>query len=211
MESDGDVRWAVMTPPADPVVALSRALDQTDVILTHVHEEHLGLPTPCPDWNVEQLIAHLAAGLANDLHEARGEPRDRGSEPGDLGEHWLADFRAGSDDLLHAWHQAGPLDGTVEFPGIGEVPQRYQVDRQTTELAVHGWDLWKATGPSRDLDTGIAEIALGFMTSTLRLQFRGELDGTTYFGAEVQVSGDAPVYDRLVAFAGRDPAWNSQE
>jgi hypothetical protein len=39
----------------------------------------------------------------------------------------------------------------------------------------------------------------------LRPQFRGP---DKAFGFEVPVSGEAPIYDRLAGWFGRDPAWS---
>jgi uncharacterized protein (TIGR03086 family) len=74
------------------------------------------------------------------------------------------------------------------------------VDWQTAEFAVHAWDLARATGQSTDLDPEVAQRGLDFMSAALKPDNRGAA-----FGAAVSVPEDAPVYERLVAFAGRDP------
>jgi uncharacterized protein (TIGR03086 family) len=78
------------------------------------------------------------------------------------------------------------------------------VDWQTAEIAVHTWDLARATGQSTHLDPEVAERALAFMSSGLTPENRGRA-----FEAEQPVADDAPVYHRLAAFAGRqlDEAW----
>lgn len=198
-----------MPVAADPVAMLSKALDQADAVLTGIHAEQLGQPTPCPDWDVEALVRHVLTGLGNALETARGGSPDWSRAPEPLDEQWLAEFRARSDDLVHAWHQAGPQTGTVELPGLGEVPARFRVDHRTAELAVHAWDLRQATGQRTELDPEVAETALGFMSAALSPAARGEHHGVVAFGSEVPVPADAPAYDRLVAFAGRDPAWSA--
>ena len=45
----------------------------------------------------------------------------------------VAEFRAAADDLIHQWHQRGDTDAPM-------------ADWQTAELAVHTWDLVRATG-----------------------------------------------------------------
>ena len=50
------------------------------------------------------------------------------------------------------------------------------------------------------LDDEVAERGLAFMQQGLTADNRGGA-----FGAEVEVDADASAYDRLVAFAGRDP------
>ena len=74
-------------------------------------------------------------------------------------------------------------------------------DMQTGEFAVHTWDLARAVGHTDPLDPDVAERGLAFLSQGLTPDNRGRA-----FGAEVDVPADAPVYDRLAAFAGRDPS-----
>jgi hypothetical protein len=98
-----------------------------------------------------------------------------------------AHFRSHADDLLHHWH--GQPDDQVA-----------QADWQSAELGVHTWDLVRALGRPMPLDDEVAERGLAFMQQGLTDDNRGEA-----FGAPVDVPDDASAYDRLVAFAGRDP------
>ena len=64
-----------------PIVILSRALDQAGDALAAVHADDLDKPTPCADWNVRDLAAHLASGPARFLQMARGEEVDWSATP----------------------------------------------------------------------------------------------------------------------------------
>jgi uncharacterized protein (TIGR03086 family) len=181
-----------MSTPNDAVIVLSRALDQAGDVLAAVHPDQLERPTPCNDWDVGRLIAHIVAAPPRFLAAMRGEQPDWSSAPPPVGTEWAPVFRVGADDLIHAWHQQGDKADTRT------------VDWQTAELAVHTWDLARATGQSAQLDPEVAERALAFMSSGLTTENRGNA-----FDAEVDVADDAPVYHRLAAFAGRelDEAW----
>ena len=174
------------------VVVLSRALDQCGDVLARVHSDQLELPTPCRDWDVGRLIAHLVAAPGRFLAAMHGEQPDWSTEPPPIGTEWAAAFRNAADDLIHAWHQQG-----------AEADAR-TVDWQTAELAVHTWDLAQATGQSTRLDPEVAERALAFLAAGLTPENRGDA-----FDGEVAVEDDAPVYHRLAAYAGRrlDDAW----
>ena len=76
---------------------------------------------------------------------------------------------------------------------------------QDTDLAVHGWDVAKATGQSTDLDPEVGRLALDWGRENLKPEFRGDEASGQSFGFEVAVADDAPLYDRLAAFFGRDP------
>jgi uncharacterized protein (TIGR03086 family) len=174
---------------SDPVTVLSRALDQAGDVLIAIHEDQLALPTPCAEWSVGQLAAHVVADPRAFLEMARGHDVDWSAPPPDLTADWVARFRSAADDLIHFWHEAG------------DAAEPAQVDWQTAEFAVHTWDLARASGSTQSLDPEVAERGLAFMTRTLTPEMRGHA-----FGPEVPVPADAPVYDRLAAFAGRDPA-----
>ena len=176
-----------MANPHQAVVVLSRAIDQAGDVLASIHPDEWDRPTPCGDWSVRQLAAHLAVAPEHFLQQARGEEVDWVSEPEVADGLWAGHFRNHGDDLLHHWHDQ-PDD------------QAAQADWQSAELGVHTWDLVRALGRSQRLDDEVAERGLAFMQQGLTADNRGEA-----FGPAVDVPDDAPAYDRLAAFAGRDP------
>ena len=141
--------------PSHAVVLLSRALDQAGDVLARVHPDQLHRSTPCRDWDVARLIAHLVAAPTRFLAAMRGEDPDWSAEPPPIGTEWAQVFRNEADDLIHAWHQQG------------DRADSRMVDWQTAEFAVHSWDLAQATGQSTRLDQEVAEQALAFMASGL--------------------------------------------
>lgn len=175
------------TTDHDAVVALSRALDQAGDVLAAVRPDHLDLSTPCEGWTVRQLVGHLAAAPANFLASTRGQDVDWSATP-EPSDTFVADFRASADDLIHHWHQRPDSEGA-------------QADFQTAEFALHTWDLARAIGWSRPLEPVVAERSLATLERALTPENRGDT-----FRPPVEVPADAPVYDRLAAFAGRDPA-----
>jgi uncharacterized protein (TIGR03086 family) len=74
------------------------------------------------------------------------------------------------------------------------------------ELAVHGWDLARATGQPYDCDPAVLDAALSFLG-----QFASPdapAGPQVPFGPSLPRSADAPLLDRVVALAGRDPGWS---
>jgi uncharacterized protein (TIGR03086 family) len=118
---------------------------------------------------------------------ANGDGPDWAVRP-TLPDDWSAEFRSGADDLLEAWRKAGDA---ASIPSM---------DMQTAELAVHTWDVARALGLSTDLDPEVADRGLALLSSSLTPENRGDA-----FASPVAVGDDAPIYDRLAAFAGRDP------
>jgi len=194
---------AIMNSDADTIALLDRALDQTAGLLAAVDASQAGLATPCAEWDVRALVSHLAGqDLRNFLVAARGESADWQAPADEIGDDWAAAFRDRAESLRAAW-RAADLDRLVAGAG-GEAPLRFRADQQITELAVHDWDLAKATGQPTELDPALAEHGLNWSRQMLRPEFRGP---DKAFGVEVPVPEDAPVYDRLAGWFGRDPGW----
>jgi uncharacterized protein (TIGR03086 family) len=93
----------------------------------------------------------------------------------------------------------------VRLP-FGEFPATWRVGQQIADLAVHGWDIAKATGQPTDLDPEVGRLALDWGRENLKPEFRGDEASGRSFGAEVAVADVAPLYDRLAGWFGRDPS-----
>jgi uncharacterized protein (TIGR03086 family) len=170
-----------------PVLVLSRALDQARAALTTLDPADLDGPTHCGDWTVRDLAAHLVAAPEHFLQMAHGEEVDWSAQPSAPEGEWSQAFRDQSDQLLQHWS------------GRGE-DELGMADWQSAEIGVHTWDLLHATGHSMPLDPEVAERGLAFMQQGLTDDNRGDA-----FAPPVTVPEDASPYERLVAFAGRDP------
>ena len=170
-----------------PADQLAKALDQAGQALDTVSDDNLDNPTPCSDWTVRQLAGHLAMAPARFAQMGRGEDVDWAADPGIADGEWVQTFRSSADDYL-AQARELPEDkqGALGF--------------STAEFAVHSWDLVQGTGADVTLDDSVAETALASMRQGLTDENRKGV-----FGGEVEVGDDAGAYERLVAFAGRDP------
>jgi len=193
-----------VTSDTDTLALLERALDQTAAIIAAIPASQAGLPTPCPGWDVRALVRHLVGqDMRNFLVSVRGETTDWRAPADELRDDWAAEFQDRAGPLRAAW-RAADLDQPIAMPGGGEAPLRGRADQQIAELATHDWDLVKATGQRANLDPALAEHALDWSHQVLRPEFRGP---DKAFGPEVPVSPDAPAYDRLAGWFGRDPGW----
>jgi uncharacterized protein (TIGR03086 family) len=182
---------------------LERTLAQDGAIVARVRPEQATLPTPCASWDVRTLVNHLVHDVLQFTEMAQGGRY----EPGDadvIGDDWAGAYREAASGLLAAWRRPGALDRTVRLP-FGEMPAGWSVGQQIADLAVHGWDVAKATGQPTDLDPEVGQLALDWGRENLKPQFRGDEASGQSFGPEVTVPDDAPLYDRLAAWFGRDP------
>jgi uncharacterized protein (TIGR03086 family) len=196
----------IVTSEPDALTLLERAMEQTAAIIAAIPPGQAGLPTPCPGWDVRALVRHLIGqDLRNFLVTASGGTPDWQAPPDELGqdEDWAGMFRDRAAQVMAAW-RAADLEEQVAMPGGARAALRGRADQQVAELAMHGWDLVVATGQRADLDPALAEHALHWSRGVLRPEFRGP---DRAFGPEVPVPPDAPIYQRLAGWFGRDPAW----
>jgi uncharacterized protein (TIGR03086 family) len=199
----GEKEVRSMTAASGSVALLTRALEQTGATIAGVRREQAALPTPCRDWDVRALVNHVVQDVQQFTVAVGGGEWD----PPDadlVGDDWVGAYRQAAGSLLAAWQRDGALDRTVRLP-IGEFPATWRVGQQVTDLAVHAWDLAKATGQSTELDPEVGRLALDWGRQNLKPEFRGDQASGRAFGAEVAVGEDAPLYDRLAGFFGRDP------
>jgi len=192
-----------MAAPEDPIALLSRALGQTDAIIARVKPEQATLPTPCPSWDVRALVNHVVDEV-HQFAKVTGGGRRQNTDDDVIGADWVGAYRAVAAQLLAAWRQPGALEQTVVL-SVGEFPATWTVGQQITELVTHAWDIAKATGQSTDLDPELGERALVWGRENLKPEHRGDEAAGYQIGPEVQVRGDAALYDRVAAFGGRNP------
>ncbi|MFE3195688.1 TIGR03086 family metal-binding protein [Nocardia sp. NPDC059240] len=192
------------TAPMDPAVdLLERAVAQLGDVIAALTPDQAFLPTPCDDWQVRRLLDHIVGQiLPAFLIAARGEMPDWSAPPVPLDDNWGEEYRIRAGWLLEVWRTA---DLEQPVPGMGgPAPLRGRTDQQIAEFAVHAWDLTRATGQGRTLDPDLAEAALAWSKPLLKPEFRGP---GRAFGPEVPIAADAPIYDRMAAWFGRDPDW----
>jgi uncharacterized protein (TIGR03086 family) len=113
-----------------------------------------------PGWTVADLVAHL-------VDEARGIPdllagsaAPQGLSPGTdevLGHDPLGAWESAADEALAALATTD-LDGTVQRSGI-PTSVREHVEVLTVALAVHAWDVARATGGEERLDPSLLRAA----------------------------------------------------
>jgi uncharacterized protein (TIGR03086 family) len=187
------------------MIDIHPAAQRTADLITSLDDDQLGLPTPCPDAQVGDLIDHLGVFAVRFLAAARKES-DAGSSapPPPSGANLEAGWRDRiSRDLLalaEAWSNPQAWDGSTHAGGL-EMPASVVGLVALDELVVHGWDIAVATGQPYEPAEPEIEAATEFVIS-----FDAPRDGRL-FGPTVSVPGDATPLDRLLGLTGRDPAW----
>ena len=177
---------------------LGSAAREMSRLVAGVRDDQLRRPTPCLDWTVADLLAHVAQFTAVFTANARRQdvrPPDR------LVDDWRDSLPHALAELAQAWREESAWRGRVSAGGV-EMDASANAVVAIEELTTHAWDLARATGQDDTLDpTLAAELLAGMQPIDAMLRASGQ------YGPQVPVAEDAPVQDRLLGFIGRDPAW----
>ena len=170
--------------------------DRTQELVDRMSPQDLSRPTPCSEWDVRALLAHVVAatdGLVAMLHD---EKPDWGKDA--LGDDPAATVRQSLTASLEAWQEPGSLERPSR-----QMPGMLVVDFALADAVAHAWDLASALGQPLGLDDELVAV--------VHQRWDGEPAETarTYevFGPRVDVPADASATDRFLGLTGRDPGW----
>ncbi len=167
-----------------------------------VTPDQLALPTPCADFTVEGVFAHMIGGAGLFAAQFRGEdPPEPPADGADLtGDDPVAAFVGAMEALAAAAKQPGALAGTVVSP-FGEVTGTFAAQYLVFDGTVHAWDIATATGQTFTPSDALVGEVLDFAHEVIGPELR--VPGA--FGPEVVPPADASILEQLVAFTGRTP------
>jgi uncharacterized protein (TIGR03086 family) len=187
--------------PLDPLRAAAAAMQR---VMEGIDRAQWSAPTPCQEWNVADLTDHVVASNRRVASALQGEPAPAsltgdGERDGSGGaEDRLGAYRRSVDDLYEAFSVPGALDRIVSVP-FGQVPGAVALQLRVVELAVHGWDLARATDQRIDLPDDVVRAAIEFTRQALP---RVPPDRVPF--APPQPAGEAgSALDELAALLGR--------
>ncbi|MBI2868097.1 MAG: TIGR03086 family protein [Chloroflexi bacterium] len=178
----------------NPVALFETATKHARKVMTAVKPDQLAKPTPCAEWNVQQLMSHLVDATAYITHILSGQPEQAPS-----GNSPVERFDAGAASVLKEARRPGALEKTVKGP-MGEMPGSAALMMGLGDIVVHGWDVAKATGQDTRIDPQLVQTCLSFYTQALPPT---GIPGA--FSPPAQVPANASPQDRLIAATGRRP------
>lgn len=190
----------MVTETTDPRPQLRAALDQTQRQVDTLQPNQMDLPTPCAEFDVKTLVAHLVAVLRKLTAVGRGGDMMRVADPADVAVGECADaFRDARSEFEQVWAVDDKLAENFTLVW-GKMTGLELLDAYTHEFTVHAWDLDQATGRGSELDPALAEAALNWYSRTIGEA--GRVEGGP-FAPAVPVAADADVHTRLAGFVGR--------
>lgn len=211
-----DKRYAIaydmsMLTDLRKLVTLDRRANAASVaVLGTPGATDLDLPTPCADWRLRDLLAHMTTQHHGFAAAARGNGADEESwRPRPLGEDPVAAYAASVADVDAAFEALTDADGLV-LPEMGTrepFPAVQALSFHLVDGIVHAWDLTRTLDVTVDLDAEVLDA--GWQVAATVPDDERRLAPESPFARAVPVADDAPVLDRIVAALGRSPSWSA--
>jgi len=185
-----------LEPPARQLITLAEA----------VTDDMLPAPTPCGDYTVRDLLAHVM-GLTIAFRDAAAKAGTSAQDavPGRaaLDDDWRDQLPGRLLAMAAAWHAPQAWEGLTKVGG-GTMPAPIVGQAGLNELVIHGWDLARATGQPYGCDEASAHASAEFLSLASAAAEPGQRGP---FGPAVDVPPGAPVLVRAIGLSGRDPQW----
>ena len=211
-----------------------RKLDETTVrasvgVVQRLSEADLDRPTPCAQWHLGDLLAHMtvqhlgfaaaAAGHGADpgLWRPRPSPEDSAGAvllpapgPPDGAEN-PGPFRAyarAAGKVLAAFAPDDVLDREFALPEVSTahtVPGRTAIEFHFVDYVVHGWDVARSVGVAWQLPDEVLRAALPIAEAVPDGAAR--LAEGAAFGPRQPEPDDDDLLGRILALLGRAPDW----
>ncbi len=159
--------------------------------------------TPCTEWDVRTLVHHL-------LYEQRWVPpvlkgqtieqvgdRFEGDLMGEDQSGWPSLLASSIEEAHAVVAQPGSLRRTVHL-SFGDTPGEEYVTQLTADLAIHAWDLARATGQDKTIDPDAVTLLLSWVEANADL-----LAGSGMFASPIEAGPDQPDQVRMLRLLGR--------
>jgi uncharacterized protein (TIGR03086 family) len=185
----------------DDIALLSDVLGKTADLIGGVGDTDWDKTTPCSEFTVRDLVAHMVGWSAS--FEAAAEGRTPEGDPSayEVSASTAADFQQAVAGIVAGWHENG-TDRSVSLIGAGPLPGKMVLEMTLMEYLAHGWDLARATAQTMPYTDDEAQAVLDLAVKTLPVEYRGE---GKPFGEIVDVPVHAPVLEQFAGFMGRMP------
>ena len=172
-------------------------------IVSKVSAADLGNRTPCAEWTLAELLAHMTAQHRGFAAAARGNGNDLTAWEARDGD----DYAEAARDLLAAFAEPDVPQREFDLPEFGpgaRFPAVQAVGFHFIDYVVHGWDVARSIGIGYDLAPELAEPALQI---ALMVPAEGRQVPGAPFGPALTSSDDDPLH-RILAVLGRSPEWS---
>jgi uncharacterized protein (TIGR03086 family) len=197
------------------VAADIRELDRRAVltsvgVVSGVTAADLDRATPCSEWTLGDLLAHMVAQHRGFAAASAG----RGTDPAvwrapPLGDDPASAYARAADRVLAAFAQDGVPTRQFALPEISTAqtfPGAQAIGFHFIDYVVHGWDVARSLGTGYSLDPELAQPALRVARRVPDGERRLVPDAAFRPGLPVPTGNTEPL-DQILALLGRSPSW----
>ena len=187
----------------------SRAVKASVELVSRVTPDDLGRPTPCSQWSLGELLAHMTVQHRGFAAAAAGRGADpRVWQAGSPVTDPVGGYAEAAAAVLAAFAGEGAGDRQFTLPEIAvgiTFPGRQAMAFHFVDYVVHGWDVARSLGAGFEPDPEVLTVALEVARAVPDGQSR--LEPGSAFRPPVAAPAQAGALDQIVALLGRSPAW----
>jgi uncharacterized protein (TIGR03086 family) len=186
-------------------------LQSIDIVNT-VARSDLARPTPCEDWTLFDLLAHMTVQHRGFAAAAKGLGADLNTWNVDTvvdalkADHVRA-YADAAHDVIDAFAAEGAPEAQFELPEFGEgavFPGDMAMGFHFVDYVVHGWDVAASLGAPYNLPADVVAAVLPLAFAVPDGDFR---DGEgAPFGRAIESASDDD-FERVLRHLGRRPDW----
>jgi uncharacterized protein (TIGR03086 family) len=186
------------------------AVRATAAMAVTVAESDLGRATPCAEWTLADLLAHMTVQHEGFAAAARGDGADLSywqPRPSGTAEALVAAYAAAADQVIEAFAADGVADRAFDLPEIGfpgPFPARQAIAFHLVDYVAHGWDLARSLGLGYEIEPDVLDAALLIARFVPDGEYR--LRPGAAFGPRVNATPVTPLF-QILTLLGRHPAW----
>jgi uncharacterized protein (TIGR03086 family) len=208
--SAAEIGLAIGPEAGRDIVGLdARAVRASVQIVSQASAADLARPTPCSDWTLGELLAHMTAQHKGFAAAAAGDGADL--------VHWqtgapvadpIGEYAAAAERVTAAFAAAGVLAGEFALPEISPklwFPAAEAIGFHFVDYVAHGWDVARALGRGYDLEPDVLAAALPIAQAVPDGETRRRPGAA--FAPRVAASSGGPL-GQIVALLGRRPDWS---
>jgi uncharacterized protein (TIGR03086 family) len=173
-------------------------------VVNGVPEGTLNAPTPCGDWDLRTLLNHTILWTSYSAERrARGESvaedlmnKDFTADPG-----FREDYARQIGRAVTAWSDPKAWEG--ELGVMGDATPAADIGAMLLmEMALHGWDVARATGQEFNAADDTAKALEDIVQAQAELfrKYQG-------FADAIEPPRNATAFERALTLSGRDLAW----
>jgi uncharacterized protein (TIGR03086 family) len=183
----------------DLLNALDLATDEFGTRLARVTPDGWAGATPCGDWDVRYLAAHVVGGNRFAASVLRGMSASEAIEhvmsAPQLGDDPITAWTASAADQRDAFRAAGTMERRIDHP-LGEITGAQFLEFRLFDVTLHSWDLARSINADEHMNPQLVDVVLGIVQH-----------GPVGMGFGITALGDAdataPAQTRLLDLSGR--------